>query len=370
MSSIDTFITSIQSTLLNSTIGIVILLFGLVFAIAVLNWLIQLLFAKLIKQAGKTKTVWDEVILESAKSPLRLVVWTIGLSYTVELIWFDELAVTTVVTIRTLLIIFALLWFVLKFLKGIDANIDVVRSQYESRLFDQSGLRAINRLLRLTAIITAVLMAMQTLGYNISGVLAFGGVGGLVIGFAAKDLLANFFGGLMIYLDRPFDEGDWVRSPDRTIEGVVDHIGWRLTKIKTFDRCPLYVPNSMFTSIVLENPSRMSHRRIHKVIGVRYDDVAKVPTVVGKIKAMLIEHPSIDENEGVVVSLDEFSSSSVDIKIYVFAIHKELAAFQETKQDILLKIHQIIEDEGAEIAFPTRTLHVQQNDPIEAKTNI
>ena len=355
---INTAATMIRSVLFDNTWGIVVLVFGLVFAIAILNWVIQLLFVKLIQQAGKTKTVWDEVLLDSVKSPLRLVIWAVGLSYTAELIWHDAVAMQVAATIRNLLIIFALLWFVLRFLKGIDAHVDVVKSQYESRLLDQSGWRAINRLLRLTAIVTAVLMSMHTLGYNVSGVLAFGGVGGLVIGLAAKDLLANFFGGLMIYLDRPFNEGDWVRSPDRTIEGTVDHIGWRLTKIKTFDRCPLYVPNSMFTSIVLENPSRMSHRRINKVIGVRYDDVAKVPTIVGAIKEMLIAHPSIDENEGIVVSLDEFSGSSVDIKIYVFTIHKELEAFQQTKQDVLLQIHRIIEEQGAEIAFPTRTLHV------------
>jgi len=80
---------------------------------------------------------------------------------------------------------------------------------------------------------------MQTLGYSISGVLAFGGIGGIAVGFAARDLLANFFGGFMIYMDRPFDVGDWIRSPDQEIEGTVEKIGWRLTTIRTFDKRPL-----------------------------------------------------------------------------------------------------------------------------------
>ena len=104
---------------------------------------------------------------------------------------------------------------------------------------------------------------MQALGYSISGVLAFGGIGGIAVGFAAKDLLANFFGGLMIYLDRPFSVGDWIRSPDKNIEGTVEEIGWRLTRIRTFDKRPLYVPNSTFTQISVENPSRMLNRRIY-----------------------------------------------------------------------------------------------------------
>ena len=90
---------------------------------------------------------------------------------------------------------------------------------------------------------------MQTLGFSVSGVMAFGGIGGIAIGFAAKDLLANFFGALTIYLDRPFSEGDWIRSPDREIEGIVENIGWRLTVIRSFDKRPIYVPNSVFASI-------------------------------------------------------------------------------------------------------------------------
>ena len=95
---------------------------------------------------------------------------------------------------------------------------------------------AITKLLQMFVIITATLVVLQTLGVSVSGVLALGGIGGLAIGFAAKDLLANFFGGLMLYLDRPFAVGDWIRSPDREIEGDVEQIGWRLTRIRTFDK--------------------------------------------------------------------------------------------------------------------------------------
>ena len=103
---------------------------------------------------------------------------------------------------------------------------------------------------------------------------------GIAVGFAAKDLLANFFGGLMVYLDRPFAIGDWIRSPDREIEGTVEEIGWRVTCIRTFDKRPIYVPNSVFTQVTVENPSRMLNRRIYETIGVRYDDAAKVRDII------------------------------------------------------------------------------------------
>ena len=117
--------------------------------------------------------------------------------------------------------------FLTNFIRRAERNL--VHPDYISKPLDATTVRAVGKLLRAAVIITAVLIAMQLFGYSISGLLAFGGIGGIAMGFAAKDLLANFFGGLMIYLDRPFSVGDWVRSPDKEIEGTVEDIGWRLT---------------------------------------------------------------------------------------------------------------------------------------------
>ncbi len=347
---------------ISEQIWLITVVFIFVFALLLFSWLVNLLLKALVKKADTTKMIWDELILNSIKPPIRLLIWVVGISYIAESAWKTFSDIDLAPKISMLFIIYSLAWFVIRLLNGMDRNIVRQGRDYEGKLLDASSARAINKLLRISVIITAVLLAMQTMGYNLSGVLAFGGVGGLIVGLAAKDLLANFFGGLMIYLDRPFQEGDWIRSSDRDIEGTVVEIGWRLTQIRTFDRCPLYVPNSMFTSIVLENPSRMSHRRINEVVGVRYDDIAKIPTIVKQIEEMLIEHADIDEKEGLVVSLNEFADSSVNIKIYAFTRHKDLAAYQIVKQDTLLKISHIIEAQGAEIAFPTQTLHIARED--------
>ena len=204
---------------------------------------------------------------------------------------------------------------------------------------------------------------MQSYGYSISGILAFGGIGGIAVGFAAKDLLANFFGGLMIYLDRPFKVGDWIRSPDKKIEGVVEDIGWRQTIIRTFDKRPLYVPNSTFASISVENPSRMSNRRIYEYIGVRYDDTQQVDAIVAEVKAMLQQHPEIDTQQTLIVNLDRFGPSSLDFFIYTFTKTTDWIRFHEIKQDILMRIVAIIEARGAEFAFPTTTVHLHKEAP-------
>ena len=208
-------------------------------------------------------------------------------------------------------------------------------------------------------IITALLIAMQLLGYSVSGLLAFGGIGGIAVGFAAKDLLANFFGGLMIYLDRPFSVGDWIRSPDKEIEGTVEDVGWRLTRIRTFDKRPLYIPNSVFASISVENPSRMTNRRIYETVGIRYCDMDSMNNIVQQVTQMLKDHDAIDNNQTMIVNFNKFSDSSLDFFIYTFTKTTDWIEFHSVKQDVLLQIAEIIEKNGSEIAFPTSSIHLE-----------
>ena len=214
------------------------------------------------------------------------------------------------------------------------------------------------KLLRATVAITGTLLVLQAFGVSVSGVLAFGGIGGIAIGFAARDLLANFFGALMIFLDRPFSVGDWVRSPDRDIEGTVEDIGWRLTRIRTFDKRPLYLPNSIFSSLAVENPSRMYNRRIYETIGLRYDDIGSMEGIVTGVREMLQQSDEIDQQQVLMVNFVTFGPSSVDFFIYAFTKTVDWQTYHEVKQGILLNIAQIIERHNAEIAFPTQTLHV------------
>ena len=229
-----------------------------------------------------------------------------------------------------------------------------------SRKRDRTSVRAVSQLLRVVVVVIFFLIFMQIFGLPITSLLAFGGFGALALSFAAKDTLANFFGGMMIFWDKPFSVGDWVRSPDRDIEGTIDHIGWRLTRIMTFDRRPLYVPNSLFSTILLENPSRMTHRRINATVGLRYDDANKVAGILESIEAMLRDHADIDATQTLMVNLHEFGASSLNFFIYTFTKTTDWVTFQRVQQDVFLKVIAIITEHGAECAFPTTTLHVPE----------
>ena len=212
------------------------------------------------------------------------------------------------------------------------------------------------RVMKIFIIVMTILILMQEYGLSISGLLAFGGVGGLVVGLAAKDLLSNFFGGLMIFFDRPFKVGEFIKSPDRNIEGIVESIGWRLTVVRTFSKNVLYIPNSAFSNIIVENATRMTNRRINEVIGLRYEDLSKIPAIVNQIRHYLEAHNDIDQNMPPVVYFSSFEASSCDIIVYAFTNTKEWREFLSVKEDILYKISSIIESNNAAIAFPTTTI--------------
>ena len=333
--------------------------FIVVFLTLLISFLQKRILGRLLAKLQNTRVYWDDALVDAAHRPLTILIWLIGLSFAAEIVSNESDAVIfgAINPIRDVGVIFTLAWFLVRFIERTEKNI-VLKKEARGEEVDRTTTDAIAKLLRISVIITALLVVMQTLGYSISGVLAFGGIGGIAIGFAAKDLLANFFGGLMIYLDRPFNVGDWVRSPDREIEGTVENIGWRLTRIRTFDKRPLYVPNSIFANIAVENPSRMSNRRIKETIGIRYDDVSKMETIIDDVKKMLLEHEDIDTNQTLIVNFNEFAPSSLDFFIYTFTKTTNWIRFHEVKQDVLLKVIRIVESHGAECAFPTSTLHI------------
>lgn len=276
--------------------------FIVVFLTLLASYVAERGFNKLAKQLEKTVNLWDDAFLWAARLPARYLIWLVGFSVAIEItresgtLAQQSLPLLNMVgEAREILVIGLLSWFLIRFISIVENNLK--QPGVISKPIDETTLTALARLLRLSVIITAVLIIMQSMGYSISGVLAFGGIGGIAVGFAAKDLLANFFGGLMIYLDRPFSVGDWIRSPDRSIEGTVEDIGWRRTCIRTFDKRPLYVPNAVFLTVGLENPSRMSHRRIYETLGVRYEDHSKLPDIISDVTEMLTAHAEIDHQQ-------------------------------------------------------------------------
>jgi|TARA_B110000908_G_scaffold170887_1_gene231810 MscS family membrane protein len=334
--------------------------FALVLITLFVRYALWLVLRKLERQFQKSENLWDDAMLEAVRKPADFLVWLMGFSWVLEVLIEQSGAAifTAIAPMRSLLFIALLAWFLTRVIKQVEQRL--TSPEYTSDPVDATTVLALGKLVRVAVFITSGLVIMQTMGYSISGVLAFGGVGGIAVGFAAKDLLANFFGGLMIYLDRPFSVGDWIRSPDQEIEGTVEDIGWRQTRIRTFDKRPLYIPNATFSHISVENPSRMLNRRIKETIGVRYDDAAVLPLILDDVEAMLKAHPDIDTSQTLMVNFNSFGPSSLDFFIYTFTRTTNWIEYHAIKQRILLTILDIIIGHGADVAFPTTTIKVPE----------
>lgn len=332
------------------------------FVVVLVTLIITLLVRKIcniaLRKAQKTNNLWDDALVEAAIKPARWMVMLVGLTLATQIAGqhSDSEIFEWVPQIRRIGTIIIFTWFIVDFIRRMEGTL--TSSEHNRKPMDPTTAMAVGKLLRISAIITAFLVIIQSLGYSIAGVLAFGGIGGIAVGFAAKDLLANFFGGLMIYLDRPFAVGDWIRSPDQNIEGTVEDVGWRLTCIRTFDKRPLYVPNGVFTQISVENPSRMTNRRIYETIGIRYDDAGRMADIVKDVKQMVEQHPDLDMTQTVIVNFNAFASSSLDFFVYCFTKTTNWVEYHQVKQDVLLKIIDIIASHEAECAFPTSTIHI------------
>jgi MscS family membrane protein len=337
----------------------ILLILSLTFVISYLSYRsINHLESRLVR----TRPVWNDALARAALKPMVVLVWVVGISFALLLILDYYQARHTsdaAYVLRNIVVTGIMTWFFFRAIREIEKSY-LARKRKEKQVIDFAMVDAVGKIARVTVVVAAGLILLEALGFSLSGLIAFGGVGGIVAGLSAKDTLANFFGAMMVYFGRPFIVGDWIRSPDREIEGTVEKIGWRQTVIRTFDRRPIYVPNAAFTSIIVENASRMTYRRIKEFIGVRYADMGKVQRIVEDIETMLAKHKHINEGGDApsIVGVDRFGPSSVEILLSCYTKAVDFEKFQAVKQSVLLKVARIIEKHKAEMAFSTTTVQL------------
>lgn len=319
----------------------------------------------LLQRAEKSENSWDNVILHAVQLPITFIIFIFVVYHAGNFVFefwgskhprlkdfpsfLNSLVIVGVVG--------AIFWALLRLMSGMENVYRTRKIVVGGKVLDAGSVHAIFRALRIIIFIIALLTGISSLGVSISGILAFGGMGSLLIGFAIKDTLANFFSNMLIFWERSFVVGDWVRLPDANVEGVVEKIGWRMTQIRTFDKRPVYVPNSLFSNSVIENPQRMTNRRIYEYMGVRYADVSRLPALLKDIRDMLRNHPEINQEDSLIVNFDRYGASSVDFFVYAMTNTTKWGKYHQIKEEILFNIATLVEKHQCEFAFPTRTLH-------------
>ncbi len=312
------------------------------------------------KAARKTTHDLDDSFLKSLNKPAELLVIIIGLYWAVIILQLPQAPTDLNHLAHNLikgLFVLDMAWLGFNLVTLLEQWMNLWAKRTESTL-DDHLVPFVRKSLRVFIVVIALLVLIQNLGYSISGLLASLGLGGLAVALAAKDSLSNIFGSLMIILDRPFSIGDWIQAGD--MEGTVEEIGFRSTRIRTFAKTLITVPNSVLMNMSVNNFSQMPKRRIKMTVGITYaSSPAKVRQAVAAIRTMLRCHPAIDQ-EFMLVNFTDFGPSSLDIMVYCFTTSTVWGEYLEAREDVCLKIMEELQQLDLEIAFPSQTVYLHE----------
>lgn len=316
------------------------------------------------KITNKSKTDWDDKIIEASE-------YTLG-SIAACLFWFLSIRVMNLEG-NSFLVLDVFLKVLLSFyiIKLAYQLVDVFTSYLGIKAaatdfpLDDQLVPLIRKSLRIFTVIFGVLIAVQNLGVNVMSVLAGLGLGGLAFALAAKDACANLFGSFMILLDKPFRVGDHIVF--NGVEGSVEEIGFRSTKIRSFYGSQISVPNSSLANVNIDNMGRRNSRRLRTTLGLTYDtSPEQMEAFLEGLKNIIRANP-YTVKQGFNVAFSEYGDFSLNVLINVFLDVPDHGMELLQKQNIFLEAMRLAEDIGVEFAFPTQSLYVQNQEAIAAK---
>ena len=321
--------------------------------------LLRKLFATLIIKVlqpftKRTKTYYDERILSALKGPLTFVFIIIGLRLSTALLFLNNGFVDHVISS---LITYNVFWAIYELTIALRGVVYHFTSKVNAELSYEVG-NFILTIIRAIVIAIGFGSLLQVWGINVAGLVAGLGIGGLAFALAAKDTAANLFGSIALLFDKSIRIGEWIRIDG--VEGTVEDIGMRTTKIRSFEKSLIMLPNQLIANSPIENFSRRGIRRIKMTIGVTYATSSQqIEKILTDIRTMLRNHENIAQKETMLVNFTTFGESSLNILIYTFSNTANWERYMEIKEDINLKIMKIIEENGSEFAFPSQSLYVE-----------
>ena len=322
--------------------------------------IIRRLFEGILKRrVARTRIQWDDDLIELAPKPMALVVQV--------LLWFAVALILDLpeepANIRKFVIQGLMVALAVAFTWVAFALLDVLgraatrAATHTDTLLDDQLVPLLRKTLKVFLAVVVAIIVIDKLGYSIASLLASLGIGGLALALAARDTVANFFGSIVVFTDQPFHIGDWVEFGD--VEGVVEEVGMRTTRIRRFDKSLATVPNQTFTSNTIVNYSKRSQRRLRTVVGLSYETTPdQMRTFLESVRTLLAGHPDLDP-EGQAVYFNELADSSLNVFVQCWTMSTGWTSFMEIQEDLFLRIMELVAAQGLEIAFPTRTLYLR-----------
>lgn len=304
---------------------------------------------------AKTKTTLDDKLLNIIEPPLKLLVVALGFYLAVK--WLDIKSFELIaISIEKTLITFIIFWILYRAVNEFSYIFKKFSSKLNQNLSDDIS-NFISKFLKVIIIVIGAMTILDGWGINVSAFVASLGLIGMAFALAAKDTTANLFGSLVIFADKPFEKGDWILTPD--VEGTIDSIGIRSTRVRTFAQALVSIPNAVIANSAITNWSQMGKRRIKMRLGLTYStNTAQLENILKELREMLKSHPDVHQ-ETIMVYFDKFEDSSLSLFCYFFTTTTVWASYLGVREDINLKIMKIVEDNGAEFAFPSQSIYVE-----------
>lgn len=305
---------------------------------------------------SKTKTTIDDEMLQTIKSPVEFAFVVLGIKFAIDILGLKgEWEIFTAHIVASLFA-FCIFWGIYNIIQPLTKIIHTFSDKFGKELSEDVS-NFLIKSLRFFIIAIGAMTIFQEWGYNVSGFLASLGLVGMALALAAKETAANLFGSLVIFTDKPFKVGEWIKTPE--VEGIVENIGIRSTKVRTFAQALVTVPNAVLANSAILNWSRMGKRRINMQLGLTYSTTtSQVEKIVSDIKQMLENHPDIDQDV-IHIYFTDFKDSSLGIFCYYFTKSTDWGEYMRVREDTNFKIMKIVEDNDAGFAFPSRSLYIE-----------
>lgn len=332
-------------------------------AFGVLYLILRLILAKLTKRFAGMENQWKHSFTMALRPPLVTLLGMSALALIADLIQsqlFQDAYQEYLNKIYPIIPLFCSTWFFFRWAKQVQTHL-LEEKKINKHPVEKSKVDIVAKLFYLALFTISIILGLQILGFNIAALLTIGGVGSVVLGFASKDVVSNFFGGLMIYLTNPFIVGDYIQAPQHNLEGTVESIHWYHILLKGVDQQLSYIPNSIFSTSIIRNISRKTHWTFDEKISIRYKDYLVIPLIVNEIKQLFLASDEFDKKEPIRVYLEHFTDSSLKIATLASTFTTDADKVNAIRQDCLLKISHIITSHGAFFAFPTQTLDFSEN---------
>ena len=312
--------------------------------------------------AKRTKNEFDDQLVEALERPLRFVFVILGIFFAGEVAPFPPDVSAFLDKLVRSLVAFTVFWTLYRCVQPLSFLIDRATSLIGGRLLGESLTTFFVKVIKFALACLGAAAVLEEWEFNVAALLGGLGLVGMAVAFGAQNLISNLFAGVAIFLDRMFEEGHWIRAGD--VEGTVEDIGFRTTKIRRFDKAQVTVPNSVLTGGAIINFSRMTNRRIYWMVGLEYgSSEAQLRAVVQGISTYIHENEDFETDPArttTLINVDSFNASSIDIMLYCFTRTTRWGEWMEVKERLAFEIKRIVEQAGTGFAFPSTSIYLEK----------